>query len=104
MGKIDFLKLNENDLKKLKIKQAKGKVFTKIDNQTVIMDIDSGTYLGLNLVGTHIWKQIEDYSYFADIVDELLDQFDVSREVFIKDLCIYLNTLQENNLVTIISM
>ena len=40
-----------------------------LDGEAVILDLGSGTYFGLNQVGTRVWQLISDGSDEAHIVD-----------------------------------
>ena len=52
---------------------------SKIDNDTVLFDPEAGKYFGLNPVASRIWDLLENPITEDDIIQALLDQFDVSE-------------------------
>lgn len=54
--------------------------------ETVILDLASGTYFGLDPVGARIWQLMGEGKTLAEICDTLLNEYDVSREVLEGDV------------------
>lgn len=48
--------------------------------QTVLLDVDRGRYYTLNEVGGRIWSLVCEGTSFAEIVDRVCAEYDVSRE------------------------
>ncbi len=44
-------------------------VFRDLDGEAVILDLVSGTYFGLNEVGTRVWRLVDEGRDAAQIVD-----------------------------------
>lgn len=95
-----FSRDNEN-LAKLVICRAKDKISTELDGETVILDIASGVYSGLDPVGTTIWNLLEKSVSFTAIVKEIVGTYDVSEDQCISDLCDFLTNLFENGLIVV---
>lgn len=52
---------------------------SKLEQETLMMDMTTGDYLGLNEVSTTIWEMLEKPHSVADIITELLKQYDVNE-------------------------
>lgn len=95
-----FSKDNEN-LSKIVLNRAKDSISTELDGETVILNIETGVYNGLDQVGTTIWNSLEQPSSFGDLVTAVLDEYEVNREQCIDDLCSFLSDLLGNKLIEI---
>jgi hypothetical protein len=91
---------NEN-LFELVLCRKEGKISTELDGETVILDLVSGMYSGLDQVGTAIWNLLEKPVFFKVIVTEIVDAYDVTEEQCIADLLEFLNSLFENGLIVV---
>lgn len=60
--------------------QSKQVVQSKIDDEVVMMDIESGFYFGLNSVASIIWELLKDGKTVDELADYLITAYDVSRE------------------------
>lgn len=56
-------------------------IFSDIDDQVVMMDLDSGDYFELNTVGTRIWELLETPTTVNGLVKTLLSEFDIAEDV-----------------------
>ena len=74
-------------------------LFRELDGETVLVDIDSGTYFGLDEVGTFIWNQIDEGLAIADIPARITEAFEVEEDVARTDLDTFLQQLLEKGLV-----
>lgn len=79
--------------------RAEDKISTELDGETVILDIASGIYSGLDQVGTTIWNMVEKPVRFGEIVQEIRTIYDVSEEQCTDDLIEFLNALITNKLL-----
>lgn len=61
--------------------QRKDNIFlNEIDNEAVMLDEDSGSYIGLNEIAYSIWQQLAEPITFQALVDKLLEEYDVDAE------------------------
>ncbi len=81
------------------IKRKDGYADTEVDGNKVLMSVESGMYYGLNGMGTEIWKRIDQSIQVSVLVQELLDEYDVSRRDAESQVLSFLNELDENNLI-----
>jgi hypothetical protein len=56
-----------------------------VGDETVILDLATGTYFGLDPVGARIWQLMGEGKTLAEICDLMLDEYEVSREELERD-------------------
>jgi hypothetical protein len=72
----------------------------QVGDETVILDLASGNYFGLDPVGTRMWQLLSQGKTLADICDILLGEYEVSRENLERDLIRLIQELQARRLVS----
>jgi hypothetical protein len=78
----------------------------EIDGEMVLLDLRSGMYLGLNGVGTFVWKLIsssEGPVGVGEIAEAVAAEFDVATATARRDLDQLLEELSSNRLVHILA-
>lgn len=65
---------------------GKDTVFRDLDGEAVILHLGSGTYFGMNAVGTRIWQLIERHGRLDAVLDELCQEYDAGRDELRHDL------------------
>lgn len=83
------------------ISQIEEIVDSDIDGETVMMSIENGKYYGLDTIGSRIWELIEKPIKVSNLIDTLLDRFDVDRETCEKDVLKFLNELKEDKILAV---
>jgi hypothetical protein len=68
------------------IRRTASVLTAEIDKQIVMMDIESGRYLGLDDIGSVIWKRLETPRTLGDLVDSLVEDYDAERAVITQDV------------------
>ena len=58
----------------------------EVSGETVLLDLQSENYFGLDEVGTRIWQLIKETSDLQAIFETLLAEYDVSEERLRQDL------------------
>ncbi len=61
-------------------------VFRQLDDEAVLLDLKSGTYFGLNTVGTRIWQLLGERTALGIVLDALVDEYDTRRDELERDL------------------
>ena len=72
---------------------------TEADNQVVILQYETGTYFTLNEVGMQIWKLLEQGKTLQEILNVLLQEYDVGQERLQQDLLNVIKQLEERRLI-----
>jgi hypothetical protein len=73
----------------------------QVGDETVILDLGSGTYFGLDPVGARIWQLIGEGQALAEICDTLLGEYDVAREQLERDILDLADKLVAQNLISV---
>jgi len=74
-------------------------VESAVGDETVILHLKSGTYFGLDPMGTRIWAMLKEGVSNSDICKRLTEEFDVSREVVEADARRFLSELKANDIL-----
>jgi len=69
--------------------------------EAAILNLKDGVYYGLNPVGARIWNLIQKPVKVRDILEVLLEEYDVEKEVCQNDLMELLGQLLDKELVKI---
>jgi hypothetical protein len=83
----------------LSITRSEGLVSTVIDNETVILSLAKGEYFGLDPVASHIWELIEIPTKVGNLVDSILEDFDVDRETCETDVLAFVHDMVDKKMV-----
>lgn len=73
---------------------------TESDDEGVLLDIENGTYYGLDEVGLDIWKLIEQKKGFDDILKIISETYNTSHYEMIRDIEIFLKELKNKGLIS----
>ncbi len=76
-------------------------VFRELEGEAVLLNMQSGTYFGLDAVGTRIWQLIEQYGTLSSVRDEIVREFDVDRDAASRDLLDLVGELAARGLVEV---
>ncbi|MCF8214106.1 MAG: PqqD family peptide modification chaperone [Chitinophagaceae bacterium] len=79
--------------------QNKAIVQSKIGEEVVMLDMDSGFYFGLNSVASVIWGLLEIEIGFEELINKLMAQFEVERSLCETDTKALLNQMLEKNII-----
>jgi hypothetical protein len=71
----------------------------KLDDEMVLLNLDSGEYFGLNDTGTKVWELIADGRSREDVVDTLTKEFAVAAEVASRHVAMLCDQLLEAGLL-----
>lgn len=72
----------------------------EVEDEVVLLDERDWTYLHLNGTGATLWKALADGATLGALVDALLGEYEVAREVAAADAQALVEQLVERELVT----
>ena len=72
----------------------------EVAGETVLLDLASESYFGLDEVGTRVWQMLKDGMDRETILDTLLTDYDVERGQLEADLAELLDQLEAAGLIT----
>ena len=73
----------------------------EVSGETVLLDLKSENYFGLDAVGTRIWQLIRDSGDFQVILDTVLEEFDADETRIRSDLEAMLAEIADLGLITV---
>ena len=76
----------------------------EVSDETVLLDLRSENYFGLDDVGTRFWQLLQDDNELETVFDVLLQEYDVDPEQLQSDLDNLLSELERTGLIQIESM
>lgn len=83
-----------------KIQPSPDVLARELGDDTVLLDLKSGTYFGLDKVGARIWELVMGGQSEESILDALTEEFDGERSAMRADLHRLLDEMAEQGLIT----
>jgi len=74
-------------------------VFRDLAGEAVILNLTSGTYFGLNEVGTQIWHLLAEHGSTEKVIETILAEYEIDDARFRHDLDELLNALTDRGLI-----
>ena len=84
----------------MKIRVADEVVFRNVAGEAVLLNLATGTYFGLDTVGTRMWHLIADHGSTERVVETLLAEYEVEEVRLRCDLDNLIRQLLEKGLMT----
>ena len=81
------------------IAQTKELVSSDLDGETVLLSIETGKYYNMDPIGSRIWELIKDPMSVSQLIEILLDEFNVDREQCEKEVLVFLDRLAGDHLI-----
>lgn len=73
----------------------------QVGEETVILDLASGTYFGLDPVGARIWQLLGEGRTLAEVCESMLAEYKVSRDEIERDVNELLAALVDKSLIKV---
>ena len=74
---------------------------TDLDGEKVMMDLEKGQYFALNSVASRIWEVIESPISVNNVVETLLEEYEVEREECEKSVLEFIKGLEDASLISV---
>lgn len=72
----------------------------ELSGETVLLNLVSGVYYGLDAVGTRVWQLLVEGRTIAGVCETMLQEFDVAPDVLQDDVVRLVGELRERGIVT----
>ena len=72
----------------------------EVNGETVILDLKSESYFGLDEVGTRIWQLLQEHGEAKKVFDVMLDEFDVDADTLASDMKNLIDDLVDKGLIS----
>ena len=79
-----------------------GFITADLDGEKAMMSIEKGKYYGLNTVGALIWDLLNQPLTVQELMDELMKEFQVDKDICFKDVSFFLSKMQQEGLVSLV--
>jgi hypothetical protein len=76
-------------------------VFRELDGEAVILNLASGTYFGLDAVGTRMWQLLDAHRTLRRTLEALEAEFDAPPEQLATDLTEFVGQLHAKGLLAV---
>lgn len=76
-------------------------VSSELAGEEIILDLEDGTYYGLNEVGADVWALLDDPCRVSGICEELHEKYDVGQQVLENDVVDLLSKMHERGLIRV---
>jgi hypothetical protein len=76
-------------------------VFRELEGEAVLLSLESGTYFGLNDVGTRIWALIQEHRSLRSVLESIQQEYEVSPKTLESDLLHLVEELHTKGLVSV---
>ena len=73
----------------------------EVSGETVLLDLSSEQYFGLDRVGTRFWQLLDGRRSLGEVIDSMLEEYDVSQEQLHSDVFALLEALQAAHLIEV---
>lgn len=74
-------------------------IFRELNGEAVILNLDSGTYFGLDSVGMRIWQLCEQHASLREVWEAMQREFDAPSDTLRLDLLAFVNELSSKGLL-----
>lgn len=73
----------------------------RVGNETVLLDLESGLYFGLDGVGDLVWQSVSNGGRLGEAVDSIVAEYDVERAQAEADVIAFAGTLLQRGLLSV---
>jgi hypothetical protein len=80
---------------------AKQQVSCDLQGEAAILNIQNGTYYGLDSIGTHVWTLIQQPRRVREIRDSVIQEYEVDADRCQNDVLILLRRLLAEGLIEV---
>lgn len=78
-------------------------VFREVGGETVLLNLKTGTYFGLDPVGTRVWQLLAQHGSLAQVLEVMLGEYDIDPERLERDMLGLCRQLCANGLGELVS-
>jgi predicted RND superfamily exporter protein len=85
------------------IKRGEDIPWNVVDDEVVLLSLDSGHYYSLNESGRRIWELLDGENTIPDIIGVICEEFNVDQEKAVKDINELIDELLNEKLVSAVT-
>jgi len=72
----------------------------ELSGETVLLNLESGVYYGLDAIGTRVWQLLMQGGTVAGVCETMIEEYDVAPEMLQGDVARLVGELRERGIVT----
>jgi len=72
----------------------------ELSGETVLLNLESGVYYGLDGVGTRVWQLLTQGRTIASVCETMIEEYEVAPDVLRDDVSRLVGELRERGIVT----
>lgn len=72
----------------------------EVDDEIIVLDMNTEHYFGLNKIGSAIWQAIKEKQVLSEVYETLIERYDAKAEVLRTDLENFVEKLLKSGLAT----
>lgn len=80
---------------------SSNQISSGLENETIVLELQSGAYYGLNEISTRIWELLQQPVSIECLRDTVLEEYDVSADICERDLYQFLSKLLDVGLIEV---
>lgn len=81
------------------LKRKQDQLFSEIDGEVIMLSIENSEYYGMDKVGSRIWQLLENPVSLSEIIEALMEEYDVTVGQCTEDTKNFIGQLAEKNLI-----
>ena len=74
----------------------------EVDDEMMLMNMQNEHYFGLDSTGAVFWQTLQEKERLQEVLEDLLEMYDVEEDVLKKDLVGFVEKLVANGLATVV--
>ena len=87
----------------MNFKKSENLISTLLDDEIILLNMETDHYLRLNKTGSAIWNKIDEQKTFIDIIDEISKEFEINRILAEENIKDFFKMLSEYQLIEILN-
>lgn len=76
-------------------------LFREMEGEAVLLNAETGIYFGLDSTGTAIWHAMQKKRRLKEVLESVLEEYDVDAEHCSQDILKFAGALQKNGLLKV---
>ena len=76
-------------------------LFQELEGETILLDLRSQSYFGLDPVGTRVWQLLKAQTHLEQVVELMSEEFDVEENRLRQDVMSLVQELADTGLIKI---
>ena len=85
-----------------RVKILKDVVFREVEQEMVLLNLGTGSYYGLDAVGSRMWDLLAEKKNIREVLEIMLQEYEVATEDLQRDILHLLQELKTRGLVEVV--